>query len=85
MAPLEELLDRRRVSDKGGGLLDADGRDVADGGEDRVWDPLDEAALVLLTDVVRGFFDVAHGDLGAAEDGGDGEPFAEVRVGGWIE
>jgi len=39
---LEELLDGSVVSDEGSGLLDTDGRNVTDRGEDGVGDPLDE-------------------------------------------
>lgn len=39
---LEKLLDGSAVSDEGSGLLDTDGRNVTDRGEDGVGDPLDE-------------------------------------------
>lgn len=71
MTPLKQLLNSRRIPNERRSLLHAHRRDVTDGGEDGVWDPFDEVLLVLLTDVVGGFFDVSHGDFGAAEDGGD--------------
>jgi len=77
---LEELLDGGRVTDKGGGHLEAAGRNRAEGGLDIVGDPLDEVGRVLVLDVAHLVLDVLHGDL-TTEDGRAGQvaTVAEVR------
>jgi hypothetical protein len=77
---LEELLDGGRVTDKGGGHLEAAGRNGAEGGLDVVGDPLNEVGGVLVLDVAHLVLDLLHGDL-TAEVGGAGQvtTVAEVR------
>ena len=61
--PLEDLLDGRRVADKGGGHGKAPGRDVADGSLDIVGDPLDEVTAVLVLDVEHLLVDLTNEEV----------------------
>ncbi|GMT14308.1 hypothetical protein PFISCL1PPCAC_5605 [Pristionchus fissidentatus] len=57
---LEELLDGSRVSDKGGGHLQATGRNVTDGSLDVGRDPIDEVRRVLVLDGHHLVIDLTH-------------------------
>ncbi len=78
---LEQLLDGGGVADERGGHLQAARRNVADGGLDVVWDPLDEVGRVLVLDVHHLLVDLLHGHA-AAEDGSDSQVASVARVAG---
>ena len=63
---LEELLDRGRVTNEGGGHLKTTGWDGAEGGLDVVGDPLNEVGSVLVLDVSHLILNLLHGDLTTA-------------------
>jgi hypothetical protein len=77
---LEELLDGGRVTNEGGGHLEAAGRNGAEGGLDVIGDPLNEVGGVLVLDVAHLVLDLLHGDL-TTEVGRAGQvtTVAEVR------
>ena len=66
---LPGLLDGGGVANKGGGHLEALGRDVADGGLDVVGDPLDEVRGVLVDDVDHLLVDLLGGHTATEQDG----------------
>ncbi|GMR35947.1 hypothetical protein PMAYCL1PPCAC_06142, partial [Pristionchus mayeri] len=70
--PLEELLDRGRIADEGGGHLQSTGRNVTDGSLHVSGDPVDEVRRVLVLDRHHLVVDLAHGHA-STEHGSDGE------------
>ena len=65
---LENLLDGGCVANKGGGHLQATGRDVANGGLHVVGDPFDEVGAVLVLYVQHLLVNLLHGHT-ATENG----------------
>ena len=57
---LEQLLDGSAVANEGGCHFEATGRDVAHGGLDVVWDPLDKVRAVLVLYVEHLLVDLFH-------------------------
>merc|ERR1719460_2947321 len=69
---LEHLLDGGGVSEEGNGHLESLWWDIADGGFDVVWDPLNEVRRVLILDVEHLLIDLLGGHS-SSEEGGSGK------------
>jgi len=78
---LEHFLDGGRVTEEGDGHLETLWWDIADGGFDVVWDPLDEVRGVLVLDVKHLLIDLLGGHSSSEECGG-GEISSVSWVGG---
>ena len=78
---LEQLLDGCAVADEGDRHLKTARRDVADGGLDVAWYPLDKVGAVLILDVEHLLVDLLHGHA-ASEHSSHGEVAAVTRIAG---
>jgi len=76
---LEHALDGSGVSEEGDGHLQSLWRDVAHGGLDVIWDPLDKVRAVLVLDVQHLLIDFLGGHA-ASEHGGRGQVSAVAWV-----
>ena len=77
----EDLLDGRVVADESAALLEALRRNVTDGSDDIVGDPLHEVRAVLVLDTLNLLVHLLHGHA-SAEHGSSGEVPAVARIGG---
>jgi len=77
---LEHLLDGSGVSEESDGHLESLWWDIADGGLDVVWNPLNEVGGVLVLNVEHLLIDLLGGHA-ASEDGGGGEIATVTGIG----
>ena len=77
---LEHILDGGGVSKEGDGHFQSLWWNIAHGGFDVIWDPLDEVGAVLVLDVKHLLIDFLRGHS-SSEHGGSGQISAVARIG----